>query len=346
MCDLSSYGFQGQEIICKTITRLYSRSTSITKLDEHTAAPLPVDVFLLRVLVPEVAIRLIAEDLGILPDDPRARETVEKSREYGLAIFSDDDEIYNLGQALFGDGSGQDPLNEVNHVAVTSCSPAFTQIEARYLEQLPAKLKRFIVSIFDPPARGNCGFLAVANALGYSGKDSHIRVRVALEQELMLHREDHEGFLQQNPDYLKTVEKPQASEVEGLLHRLSCKTEACTSEFYMKMPDLGYAIASAFERAVVHLTRLPQNCCTFLPYRIRPNLVDPIVLLFVDNIHFVLLNINKDFPFPEIYRTGYAQSTSRPVGRWMKSYSLHFARWKDLYSAQVFDNTEAQVVED
>lgn len=42
------------------------------------------------VLIPEVAIRLVAEDLGILADDPLAEETVQQSHAYLMYFTSEE----------------------------------------------------------------------------------------------------------------------------------------------------------------------------------------------------------------------------------------------------------------
>lgn len=42
-------------------------------------------------MVPEVALRLIAEDLNISILDPKAKSTLESSRDYGMAMFPAED---------------------------------------------------------------------------------------------------------------------------------------------------------------------------------------------------------------------------------------------------------------
>ena len=52
--------------------------------------PLPVEAYLRRVLVPELAVMLIAEDLDV--DFATARQTAIDSRAYGKAVFASSEE--------------------------------------------------------------------------------------------------------------------------------------------------------------------------------------------------------------------------------------------------------------
>jgi hypothetical protein len=58
------------------------------RLDADTVAPLTPDDFVRRVLVPEVAVALIEEDLGV--SRTAAIRTLRDSAQYGVAIFPDD----------------------------------------------------------------------------------------------------------------------------------------------------------------------------------------------------------------------------------------------------------------
>lgn len=317
-----SYGYWGHEIIVLTLSRFYATSTAM--LDKNTARPLSREAFIRRVLLPEVAIRLVAEDLGIPAKDPRAWKVVEKSRAYGVALFSDENSWYDLN-----DIQENMPLIPVPAKPL----PAPSDKHAWYFKQLPTELKPFILSIFDPPAFGNCGFLAVANALGMTEKDSYHRIRTALKKELELHREDHKNFLKANEEHLKNPGKARTyDEVNQLLHRLNWTTASCNSEFYMNN-SMGYAIASAFEQAVVILDKNTTNCHTYLPYRIRPNHIDPICVLFVDNNHFIRLITSKDFPFPSMYLGGWGKKQNCTVPRWKIAYSPAMQLWVDMFPA-------------
>lgn len=50
-----------------------------------------VDFFIRRVLVPEAALLLIAQDLDLEPTDQKVMDTLEESREYGAAVFTVDE---------------------------------------------------------------------------------------------------------------------------------------------------------------------------------------------------------------------------------------------------------------
>lgn len=56
-------------------------------LNPQTAAPLDIEVYLRRVLVPETAVRLIEWDQRCTRS--KALEILEESREYGAAVYGD-----------------------------------------------------------------------------------------------------------------------------------------------------------------------------------------------------------------------------------------------------------------
>ena len=62
------------------------------ELISNLAQPLPPEYFLRKVLVPETALGLIAQDINKPISDPIVREQLEKSRTYGAALFPEGDE--------------------------------------------------------------------------------------------------------------------------------------------------------------------------------------------------------------------------------------------------------------
>lgn len=111
------------------------------RLDNNTARPLTRDAFIRRVLVPEVALELVSEDLGIPAANPRARQMMEDSRAYGLAMFSDAN-AENVQVQI------QAPPPPIPVIPALASSPdAPTKSSHKYLERLPIELRPFITSV-------------------------------------------------------------------------------------------------------------------------------------------------------------------------------------------------------
>ncbi|EGF97763.1 uncharacterized protein MELLADRAFT_58201 [Melampsora larici-populina 98AG31] len=120
--------------------------------------------------------------------------------------------------------------------------------------------------------------------------------------------------------------------VHDALNRLKNDSVSCTKEFWLSMPTMGYAISSAFERPVISLANQPWMCHSFLPYRIEINRKDPIVLSFVDSFHFVVYSVKPGvFPFPPLFRQGWANHDNLCVSRWKEATSSSWALWQELY---------------
>lgn len=159
-----SYGLIGLEVILNTLDNMFtSPSLDTSKLDTAQTAPLPTDIFIRRVLIPEVAIRLIAEDLNLSPKDPKVHSTLEDSRAYGVARFS-----------------GGDVNTVALKVEKQSSLPCLQRIrspaEKRFLTQVPDGMVPYLGLNHNPPANGHCGYQVIAAATGIKGTGSYLAV--------------------------------------------------------------------------------------------------------------------------------------------------------------------------
>lgn len=85
---------KGFEVIYRTLYSQFLQPGAPAKLDRQHVQPLTPDIFVRMVLGPEVALRLIAEDLRLSVSDSKVKETLEASREYGMAVFpAGEDEV-------------------------------------------------------------------------------------------------------------------------------------------------------------------------------------------------------------------------------------------------------------
>ncbi|KAH9820207.1 hypothetical protein DFH28DRAFT_885952 [Melampsora americana] len=81
------YGGRGLEIIYRTLHWHFLRHQAPDQLQSIKSAPLSPDSWVRTVMIPEVSLRLIAEDLKVSILDPKAKNTLESSRAYGMAMF-------------------------------------------------------------------------------------------------------------------------------------------------------------------------------------------------------------------------------------------------------------------
>jgi hypothetical protein len=69
---------------------MFLSSTTLERTAQ-LAHPLSAEFLVRKVLIPETAQSLIAEDLKTYPSDPQVQKTLEESRAFGAAMFPDED---------------------------------------------------------------------------------------------------------------------------------------------------------------------------------------------------------------------------------------------------------------
>ena len=83
------YGLKGFGIIYSILHKIFLRT--YIHNTRQMAHPLTPDYILRKVLIPEAALGLIAQDLLKPVDDPVVMKTLEDSRSFGVAMFPDDE---------------------------------------------------------------------------------------------------------------------------------------------------------------------------------------------------------------------------------------------------------------
>lgn len=84
------YGWMGLEVIYIALHKWYLRPGAPFQLTSQQIHPIAPDLFVRLVLIPEVALRLIADDMRLPPSHSKVKETLESSQDYGSALFSTD----------------------------------------------------------------------------------------------------------------------------------------------------------------------------------------------------------------------------------------------------------------
>lgn len=79
---------KGFEVIYQKFHDHFLRPGAPKQLNHQSGVqPLTPGIWVRMVLSPEVALQLIAEDLRLPVSDAKVEETLEASREYGMAVF-------------------------------------------------------------------------------------------------------------------------------------------------------------------------------------------------------------------------------------------------------------------
>ncbi|XP_058725563.1 uncharacterized protein LOC131596843 [Vicia villosa] len=112
-----------------------------------------------------------------------------------------------------------------------------------FIEQMSVFMHKYIKRIINVAENGNCGYRAVSPLLG-NGEDSHTLVRQQLIQELNMHKDSSTRL------YGDEVKFEAVNEYLGPW----LGAYAPVSK-WMKFPEMGHLIASAYGRVYIDLTR-------------------------------------------------------------------------------------------
>ena len=190
--------------------------------------------------------------------------------------------------------------------------------------------------VYDPRKDGQCGFRAIAHSLGLqsnrrtdSRQDGWYDVRSALVTEL-------QGS--QFPNYHKVFGTK--TEYNKALKRLQVPSKSAWvgQDKWMSRCDICQLVPNAYGRPFIILG---EDNVTYLPNRNGPQSKGdswPIVLVFVDNNHWVALEMNAVggmIPFPP-HMNGWNQAkNTRPEAlKWKEVLQGSFPLWASLEIAQ------------
>jgi len=156
-----------------------------------------------------------------------------------------------------------------------------------YKAQIPRAFHPYLVGIRNVKGDGNCGFRAVAVALGYE-EDHWSSIRHELLQELENNREYYSDMLMGAYGELR-----QSLDWNG--------TGFAPKERWMSMPNIGLLIANRFRVIVVMLTTHRNNSNTTFPTMFHPEFCEPhrfVTIAYVDDGHFITVQLDGYWPLP------------------------------------------------
>ena len=158
--------------------------------------------------------------------------------------------------------------------------------------------------VYDPPGEGNCGYYALAHALGLTSHDAHLKVRNDLLTELVNHRYDYvklhsHGTKRRTRNRAQIVQDQANIELDVFESRLKHGGITAPRRKWFDS-QMGFIVASAYARPFVILGDEPAGCMFYLPYRHRPSTKSPIIVGFIKGVHFVQMDPKEGqffFPF-------------------------------------------------
>ncbi|KAG5547693.1 hypothetical protein RHGRI_013403 [Rhododendron griersonianum] len=209
---------------------------------------------------------------------------------------------------------------QVTDVVVTEQKPqqeVFSSDEA-----LVDWIRKYIEEIIDVKRDGNCGYQAIAVALGHD-ENEWTNIRKILFMELEHYFSLYEGTC---------GDKELAKE---LRHKLNFYRSPAPKDRWMIMPEMGHLIASVFQVVVVFLSN--HQCLTFLPLRYPPLPLESrrlIALGHVNGDHFVMVHLRLNSPIPPIARNWYIHHYSFADG-WDTQYSKKIEEFKNIVGKDV-----------
>ena len=148
--------------------------------------------------------------------------------------------------------------------------------------------------VYDPPGEGNCGYYALAHALGLTSHDAHLKVRNDLLTELVNHRDDYvklhsHGTKRRTRNRAQIVQDQAKIELDVFESRLKHGGITAPRRKWFDS-QMGFIVASAYARPFVILGDEPAGCMFYLPYRHRPSTKSPIIVGFIKGVHFVQMD--------------------------------------------------------
>lgn len=210
------------------------------------------------------------------------------------------------------DWSTKRNLSEHEHViqnsevikSVTKSKVVSVITPSDYKDWIPEALLPYIIDVHDPKPDGNCGFRALCMALG---KNERIWswMRKELLAELQLYDEEYKKIFGDE-------------DVQLLVNSLKHFKGSALRPKWMDMPSTGYLFASRFNVVLVQFSK--PSCYTFLPLRtsVIPGEVRVMGLSYVNDNHFLNLDLQENCPIPE------------PVEFWKRFHHPVATSWRTL----------------
>lgn len=179
----------------------------------------------------------------------------------------------------------------------------------RFKEWIPELWHQYIKSTVDVQPDGNCGYRAVAVALGRH-ENEYPLIRQELLQEL--HANAHH-YMRMFPDF-------NAVQASLLWNGLGF----CPRRYWMEMPPAGILVANRYRLILVYLSI--SNNLTFFPFWISPYEViehKMIAIGLVNGNHYIKLELEGDYPIPE-------------ATKYFKHYkSQEASNWEFIYRSRI-----------
>ncbi|KAI9913286.1 hypothetical protein PsorP6_006342 [Peronosclerospora sorghi] len=198
-------------------------------------------------------------------------------------------------------------------VQVRSCEKC--GVSKKKKMRLPTVLLPSIVSVVDVFGDGNCGYRALAVSLGRPEDDLKL-VRTELYHEIAGRREFYERQSQEHID-----------DLQNCVDHLLTEESPVGIDHWMRMPQLGDAIANTYQRPV-HFYPVSGTSMTFLSSWVPPNGLSPLCFAFVNGNHFVSLTLQLEVPAAPV-AAYWRRFTPTAALKWEEKIQCKLSKWEN-----------------
>ncbi|XP_045820191.1 uncharacterized protein LOC123913479 [Trifolium pratense] len=172
-----------------------------------------------------------------------------------------------------------------------------TPPEIPFINHMPKFMHPFIEDIIDVDGDGYCGYRVVALHQKGTQQDFEL-IRLNMERELRLHKESYVELFDTDERYKYVTDAL-------FTPPRRCKHAFAPKDKWFTFPDMGYVVATHFQRVVVQLSNM-ERCGasrTCFPLRGKPpsdtsDLDSKIICIGALADHFVLVRLKEGCPIP------------------------------------------------
>ncbi|CAL9018219.1 unnamed protein product [Prunus brigantina] len=201
-----------------------------------------------------------------------------------------------------------------------------------HTEKFPEGIRKYITHQTEVLPDGNCGYRAIAMAMGF-GHNEWCRVRKDLLQQLHDMSSVFKRCIREHKRY---------NEIERALNYFD---DGFVPFFcWMTMPDMGHIIATRYNVVLILLSM--RQCLTFLPFSVQSSetKLHEIAIGFVDDDHYVQVHLSPDHPIPPVSRMWHEQSDICNVTHLYSRYQARVDAFQQLPGVENVATTDTVIL--
>ena len=156
-----------------------------------------------------------------------------------------------------------------------------------YIDQIPFDMCDSVANTIDVDGDGNCGFRAIGVGLGH-GSNTWANIRVTIWREIF-----------NNKSRYALMEK---GRVEKVFNRIGWYNGSCKPDYWFDASDMGFAVANAFNVALVSLS-VDLSVVYFPLSKPIPTNPQIICIAHVNGNHYINMTLKDNCQLPPLAHT-------------------------------------------